>query len=90
MMASMTMSHPANSSKVVVPVRFARVGRRTSSGTFPFATPSSRNLRMRPSPLSRKPCSTSRTTVLNPLCAAIWAIPAPISPHPRTPTVLMA
>jgi len=52
-MASTIRSHGRNASNVVVPLRFASVLSRASPGTLPFATPSSRNFRIRPIPFSR-------------------------------------
>ena len=46
------------------PDRLPSVVSRASAVTFPFATPSSRNFLMRPSPLSRSASFTSRTIVL--------------------------
>ena len=64
MIASMTRSQSFSASNVVVPDRLPSVVSRASAVTFPFATPSSRNFLMRPSPLSRNASSTSRTIVL--------------------------
>ncbi len=46
----MTRSQSASASNVVVPDRFAERRVAASAVTFPFATPSSRNLRMRAEP----------------------------------------
>jgi hypothetical protein len=64
MIASMIRSQPFKSSGDVVPDRLASVLSRASAVTLPFSTPSFRNLLTRDSPLSRTPCSTSRTIVL--------------------------
>src|SRR6185312_12169865 len=41
-------------------------------------------------PLSRYLCSTSSTVTSNPAVAATCAMPEPISPQPRTPTLLIS
>ena len=43
-----------------------------------------------PMPLSSASWSTSRTTTSQPAWAQIWAIPWPIRPQPRTPTLLIS
>ena len=88
--ASTTSSHGARSRSSVVPLMFASTLSRSSAVTFPFATPSSRNFRIRPRPLSRVGLSTSRTHVRSPAWALTCAIPEPMRPHPTTPTVFNA
>src|SRR5438874_2691874 len=55
-----------------------------------LATSRSRFLLMVSSARSRKPCCTSHSRTSNPLLANTWAMPLPMVPAPRTPTVLIS
>src|SRR5712691_8859928 len=90
MIASMMRSHSFMPMNAVVPERLPSVVSRASPVTLPFATPSSRNFLIRPSPLLRATSSTSRTIVLYPAAAHTCAMPDPIRPHPNTPTVCIS
>ena len=63
---------------------------RSSAVILPFSTALASEPRIRPMPFSSSASETSRTTVSNPAFAAISAIPDPIRPQPRTPTLRMA
>src|SRR5258706_2258558 len=67
----------------------ARVASRSSGRTLPRVTPAARNWSIRLRPTSTRLLDTSRTEVGCPDCAATWAIPDPMSPHPSTPTFLI-
>src|SRR5262245_52967932 len=89
MMASTMMSQPLRSSSFVVPERLPSVRSLSCGVTLPLSTPPVRNLSIRDKPFLRRESSTSRTIVLYPAAADTCAIPAPMRPQPRTPTVLI-
>ena len=88
MMASMMMSQWARSCWLVVPFNRARMASGFSV-SVPFSANLANDFSIPAKPLSRNFCSTSRTVTLNPAVAVTWAIPEPINPQPRIPTLLI-
>ncbi len=89
MIASMTMSQSARSCLVVVPLRRARIACGVSF-IVPFSANFASDFSIAAKPLSRYFCSTSRTVTSKPDIAATCAMPDPIRPQPKTPTLLIS
>ena len=82
---------PARSASVVVPDRSPSVLGLDLRGHLALGHAARRGTsRCGPAPSSSTSSLTSSTIVLNPAAADTCAMPAPISPHPTTPTVLIA
>src|SRR5580765_4511152 len=88
--ASMTRSQSLRSSRWTDPLSRPRVSFLARSSILALATRLSRLLRNPPRPLSRNAWLASMTTVGKPAWADTCAMPEPMSPHPITPTCLMA
>src|SRR5215468_9332084 len=88
--ASMTRSQSLNAEKSVAPVIRSRTCFFPASSSLALAMRPSSVRRRPPSPRSRSSGVASTTTVPNPACADTWTMPEPMSPHPITPTFLMA
>src|SRR6059058_942575 len=67
-----------------------RTASTSACSALPFSTARASCFSILPSPASSRPWSTSRTTTSMPAWAQTWAIPWPMRPQPRTPTLLIS
>ena len=85
--ASTMMSHDESAPRSVVKVRVSSVRSRASGEIFPFSMSRESDRSMALRARAHSASSSSRRMVRCPCCAATWAMPAPMSPPPTTPTV---
>src|SRR5215471_12550789 len=89
-MASITRSQSLSASRLVAPLIRPSVSSFAGASILALATSASRFFLMLPRPLSSSAWLASTTVVGKPAWAETCAMPAPMRPHPMTPTVLMA
>ena len=86
-MASITRSHWAISSSLVVPCHLCIAAAAPPAGNLPRSSDFLRNALVCSLALSSASCRVSNTMVRKPARAATMAMPAPMVPAPATPTV---
>src|SRR5215510_7205201 len=88
--ASITRSQSLSASRLVAPLIRPSVSSFAGASILALATSASRFFLMLPRPLSSSAWLASTTVVGKPAWAETCAMPAPMRPHPMTPTVLIA
>src|SRR6185369_4331379 len=88
--ASITRSHALRSSRRGVPAMRPSVSSLARASSLPLAASPSSVSRRRPSPRFTSSSLASTNSTEYPACAATCTMPEPMSPHPITPTFLIA